>query len=117
MPYEFIYVLFLNEWEKKWRHPLLFTACGNLLKIVYYPLDPEIPTKLFKSSGLSLCVHFKNTEAVQTTWSLFIKRPGESMKYLCKRFPLKEPCLPLWPYTAGVSGCAQATAGLDRIVC
>ena len=59
--------IILERMRKKWRHPLFVTACGNLLKMVYYPLDPEIPTQLFKSSGLSLCVYFKNTEAVQTT--------------------------------------------------
>lgn len=65
-------------------------------------LHPEIPTKLYKPSGLNLCVHFKNTKK--------LSEPSKAVG-ICEApqmSALKEPCLPLWHHTAGVSGCAQA---------
>ena len=49
--------------------------------MVYYLLDPENPTKLCKSRGLNLCVHFKNTrETAQAIKGMHIWKTTKYLK-------------------------------------
>ena len=73
--------------------------------MVRYSLDPENPTKLCKSRGSNLHVHFKNTrETAQTMKGRHIRK---ATKYL-KDVTLKKQCVPFRHYNGGVGRCAQA---------
>ncbi|OWK09483.1 hypothetical protein Celaphus_00006619 [Cervus elaphus hippelaphus] len=73
--------------------------------MVRYSLDPENPTKSYKSRGSNLRVHFKNTrETAQAIKGMHIRK---ATKYL-KDVTLKKQCVPFHCYNDGVGWCAQA---------
>ncbi|KAF4017525.1 hypothetical protein G4228_009024 [Cervus hanglu yarkandensis] len=68
--------------------------------MVRYSLDPENPTKLCKSRGSNLRVHFKNTrETAQAIKGMHIRK---ATKYL-KDVTLKKQCVPFRHYNGGVA--------------
>ena len=73
--------------------------------MVRYTLDPENPTKSYKSRGSNLCVHFKNTHG--TTQAIKSMHILKVSKYL-KDVTLKKQCVPFRRYNGGVGRCAQA---------
>ena len=73
--------------------------------MVGYSLDPENPTKSYKSRGSNLCVHLKNTlETAQAIKDMHIRK---ATKYL-KDVTLKKQCVPFRRYKGGFGRCAEA---------
>uniref|UniRef100_A0A8C2VRC8 Large ribosomal subunit protein uL22 n=1 Tax=Chinchilla lanigera TaxID=34839 RepID=A0A8C2VRC8_CHILA len=73
--------------------------------MVHYSLDPENPTKLCKSGGSNLRVHFKNT--CETAQAIEGQHTRKATTYL-KHVTLKKQCVPFQRYNGGAGRCAQA---------
>ena len=73
--------------------------------MVCYSLDPENPTKSYKSRGSNLRVHFKNTrETAQAVKGMHIRKATKCLKDVT----LTKQCVPFRHSNSGVGRCAQA---------